>query len=339
MLTAQKSFPQLSKALGLATPVYFKREDLHPYLSHKGRSIPKMIEKYIKQGTLNFVISSSGNAALASAMFICNYNQKHAKKLGLTIFIGEKIDKEKLKIIKAVIARSPDVKSGQRSNLTNNGIASLPAEARNDNFIAIKQVPNPKQSAFLMDKHGEAKNLRQSTDDSALAGYYDLAKELTQIKNLSAVFIPTSSGTTAQGLFEGFKKLKICPQIHIVQTDFCHPMVNWIASCPPSACASGAGRRASPPKAAPRNDKTSLALAIVDKVAHRKTAVLKIIQDTNGGTWVADNSQIKSAINLIKKTANIAVSANSALSVVGLQNALKQNYKFNGPVACLITGK
>ena len=33
--------------------LYFKREDLHPYGSHKGRSITVMIDIYIKEGILS----------------------------------------------------------------------------------------------------------------------------------------------------------------------------------------------------------------------------------------------------------------------------------------------
>jgi len=86
----------LAKQLGLPA-LYFKREDLHPYGSHKGRSIPKMIEKYTTEGICDFVISSSGNAALAAALFIKEHNEKNpTNKLNLKIYIGYRIDKEKL---------------------------------------------------------------------------------------------------------------------------------------------------------------------------------------------------------------------------------------------------
>ena len=69
MITPQEPFPALAKAVGL-TDIYLKREDLHTYGSHKGRSIPVMIDHYLKEGSKNFAISSSGNAALAAALYV-----------------------------------------------------------------------------------------------------------------------------------------------------------------------------------------------------------------------------------------------------------------------------
>ena len=189
MITPQNQANKLASAIGLQTPLYLKREDLHPSGSHKGRSIPLMIEHYTRQGARDFVISSSGNAALAAAKFVIEHNRADSRfrgndKLKLSIFVGKKIDDVKLK-----------------------GILRF-AQDDNRKRVMIRQVANPKQAAFQMDKLGRVKNLRQSTDDIALLGYEELAKELAEIKNLSAVFIPTSSGTTAQGLYEGFKNVQ-----------------------------------------------------------------------------------------------------------------------------------
>jgi len=292
MLTPQILAKNLSQQLGI--DIYLKREDLHPYGSHKGRSIPLIINRYQKAGWRDFVISSSGNAALAAALAIKKYNQNHpTDQLTLKIFAGKNIDLNKLKIIKDKIA-------GDKSNT-----------------ITIQQVANPKQRAFSLAKQGHAKFLRQSTDDSALIGYYELARELAKIKNLSAVFIPTSSGTTAQGLYESFKKLKLNPQIHIAQTSSCHPMIKE--------------RSASAEK--------SLATAIVDKVAHRKLKILGVIKNSHGAGWIASNKKIRQAMRLIKRTENLTISPNSALAIVGLLQANKQGFKFNNPVVCLITGK
>src|ERR1035437_8229763 len=76
MLTPQKNYPNLAKALGVSS-LYLKREDLHPYGSHKGRSIPVMIDHYVKDGKRHFAISSSGNAALAAAMYLKELNGKN----------------------------------------------------------------------------------------------------------------------------------------------------------------------------------------------------------------------------------------------------------------------
>ncbi len=298
MLTPQNKTLKLAKAIGLNADLYLKREDLHPYSSHKGRSIPLMIERYAKKGWRNFVISSSGNAGLAAAYAVKKYNDKEKNnKINLKIFVGENIDGGKFQRILRF--------------------------AQDDRNIEIKQVLNPKQQAFLLDKTGKTKNLRQSTDDLALFGYYELAKELSKIKNLSAVFIPTSSGTTAQGLYEGFKKLKLKPQIHVVQTDYCHPIVGGHGE---------KGRGKIPPS-------PSIANAIVDKIAHRKKNILKIIKNSRGSGWMANNKEIGEIIKLVAKNEKIKISANSALSLVGLRQAVKAGWKLKGKVACLITGK
>lgn len=286
-------YSRLSRALGLEYDVYLKREDQHKYGSHKGRSIPLMIKKYFKEDNITkFVISSSGNAAIAAVYAVQAHNRNNPIKIKLTIFIGQNINPDKLKILLTII---------------------------NDPNIKLEQVEKPKQRAFQMDKNSEAKLLRQSTDDKALEGYLELAEELIKIPNLSAVFIPTSSGTTAEGLGNAFLNFKKNIQIHIVQTTSCHPMIEMIE------------------KTKTIKEK-SLADAIVDKIAYRKENVAKIIEQTNGHAWIASNQEIKEVIELIKNTCQTKISNNSALSVVGLKQALEKKWKFSGPVACLITG-
>jgi threonine synthase len=295
MLTPQPQAKQLAKTLGLNTELYLKREDLHLHGSHKGRSVPVMIEKYIQLGKTDFCISSSGNAAISAAIFVNEYNAKQKNsKLSLKIFIGNNISEEKFKIIKKLLNKS----------------------------VLSQRTSNPKQSAFQMDKEGLAQNLRQSTDDTALLGYAGLAKELAAIKNLNAIFIPTSSGTTAQALYEEFKKLKLSPQIHIIQTDACHPIAEafHLLSIKTSATPSIAG-------------------AIVDNVARRKEKVVTALKTSKGNAWVCGNKEIKNAVALTKKTEKITISPNSALAVAGLIQAIKNNWKFNGPAVCILTGR
>jgi len=298
MKTHQPTFIELNKALGL--DVYLKREDEHKYSSHKGRSIPLMVKKYNKEEDItNFVISSSGNAAIAAIHTIQAHNKNNANNLTLKIFVGQNIDKKKLKVLKAIIE---------------------------DKNISLEQVKKPKQSAFALDKAGKAKNLRQSTDDNALMGYYELAEEVNNIPNLQAIFVPTSSGTTAQGLGMAFDIIPASkfggqqhPQIHIVQTTSCHPIAeefdkNFEAT------------------------ETSLAGAIVDNVAHRKEKVIEQIKKSSGSGWIVTDEELKNAINLVEETCKIKISYNSALSVAGLIKAMNSGWKFDGAIVCLITG-
>ncbi|MBP6859048.1 MAG: PLP-dependent lyase/thiolase [Candidatus Magasanikbacteria bacterium] len=296
-LTPQREAKKLASAFATDIKLYLKREDLHPYGSHKGRSIPHMIETYVQNGITNFCISSSGNAALAAALYIKKYNTKHkSSRLTLTIFLGKNINKEKLAIL----------------------------ENLDETTIHIEKTDNPKQSAFKMDKASLAKNLRQSTDDTALVGYADLAHELSTIKNLQAIFIPTSSGTTAEGLYKSFTHMGLKPQIHVVQTTSCHPIAQ--------AFAPTITQLQSPTE-------TSLAGAIVDKIVFRKNNVLQAVKKSKGNTWICTNAEIKQAIKIIKKTENIDISANSALSVAALSQAIKNNWDCTGAAVCLITGR
>ncbi|MBI2037349.1 MAG: PLP-dependent lyase/thiolase [Candidatus Magasanikbacteria bacterium] len=291
MITPQPKAGTLAKIIGLHTDLYLKREDIHPYGSHKGRSIPLMIDHYAASGQTYFCISSSGNAALSAIHAIQKLNNKKPSQFfTLHIFVGKHIDPEKLKRLQEAIT--------------------------NPAHITIEQVDSPKQTAFQMDKQGKTRNLRQSTDDTALIGYEVLADELAEIKDLAAVFIPTSSGTTAQGLYNGFKKHGLKPQIHIVQTPKCHPFVD-----------------------SDLQTKTSLANAIVDNIGYRKEAIQQILSESGGQGWVVSDKEIEKAITQVKETENIDISPNSALSVAGLQLAIKNDWQCNGPVVCLITGK
>ena len=290
MKTPQQSFPELNTAIG--TEVYLKREDLHKYKSHKGRSIPLMLKRYAKEGDTKFVISSSGNAAIAGALATLNHNRNnpHAQ-VTLDIFIGKQIDEKKKKL--------------------------LEREANGDG-ITITQVERPKQAAFQMEKEGTARFLRQSTDDLALEGYLSLAQDLSKIPDLKAVFVPTSSGTTAQALKIGFDELDRNIQIHIVQTSAVHPMAEAFDS-------NG-------------ETETSAASAIVDKIAHRKEAVVQAVQQSGGHGWIVTDEQIKEARKIVRETTNIDISPNSALAVAAVQKALAGGWTWDGPVASLITG-
>ena len=299
MKTPQLPVPKLAQALGLTTELWFKREDLHKHGSQKGRSIPLMIKEYYRQGIRKFIISSSGNAALSAIIDIQNHNLSKSKEpLSLTIFVGEHIEPRKLDKLKKAIT---------------------------DSHIKLEQTEYAKATALQLEKENpDTKYLRQSTDELALRGYLELAEELGKIPELFAVFIPTSSGTTAQGLALGFQKLTPPPQLHIVQTSSCHPIVDAIS--PPSEGGAGGGE-------------TSLASGIVDNVGHRKEALAEAVKASNGNGWIITNEEIKQAIEIVKKTTELTISGTSALSIAGLQKALKNGWKPTGTVVCLITGE
>ncbi len=294
MKTPQQQYPELAKAIGISE-LYLKREDLHSYGSHKGRSIPFMIKQYTKQGIRDFVISSSGNAALAALRAVQIHNTNNPQKgLSLKIFIGNHVDQHKLAVLK---------------------------KEKNDANIFIEQVDRPKQSAFLLGKKEGVIFLRQSTDELALVGYNELAQELLKIPDLSAVFIPTSSGTTAQAVAETFLDTSILPQVNIVQTIACHPIAQEFIKPSEEISDSQAG-------------------AIVDHIAHRKQAVINTITQTNGTGLIPLEEEITQAIELIKTHTDITtITANGALGLAGLLHALKNKKIFDGAVCCVVTGR
>jgi len=292
MKTPQQSYPKLAKALG-AEEIYLKREDLHKYGSHKGRSIPLMIKRYVKDGIRNFVISSSGNAALAAIRATSRHNANNPEKqITLKVFIGERIPEHKRQALEKEIE---------------------------NRSIELVQTERPKQQAFQLGKEDDIINLRQSTDDLALEGYADLAKELSKIPDLRAVFVPTSSGTTAQALGQLFSQLEADIQVHIVQTAACSTIAEAFDTID-------------------AKQESSIAGAIVDNVAHRKQSVIDLIKQTGGSGWIVSDEEIKKAINMVKKKTNIDISPNSALSVAGLSKALQEKFDCSGVAACLITG-
>lgn len=309
LVTPNEKYEGLGQRIGNGqfASLYFKREDLHPYKSHKGRSIPHMIDSHLKEGYRHFVISSSGNAALASAMHIQKINSQNVgeDKIKLEILVGKNINRQKLEKIQ-------DMEDGE---------------------IKISIEDRPLQSLFLKTKDPFVKSLRQSNDDLALVGYEKLAQELCEIKDLRAVFIGTSSGTTAQALAGYFKSNKKKIEVHIVQTTSCHPIADLFDKNS-SLVSHNVGEK-------------SLADAIVDHTALRKDAIYKLFKgkkteqkETKGNNaWIASNDEIESAICITEKETGLKISNNSALSVVGLIQAVFAGYSWDGDVACIICGE
>jgi threonine dehydratase len=303
MTTPLEHYPDLAAAIGVSD-LYFKREDLHHYGSHKGRSIPVMIDKYYADGDRRFAISSSGNAALAAALYIRELNAKNTEPAELDIFVGNHVAPHKLEKLKK-IADAPE----------------------NGSHIRILVKERPLQALTQAINDG-IRSLRQSTDDTALIGYEslgeELAAELTTTKANpkkagGAVFIGTSSGTTAQALAGYFIKKKLPIQVHIVQTSSCHPLSDAF------------GMYEGP-------DEKSDADAIVDISAQRKSALIPLIEKTGGKGWFATNENIATAQDLVKKHTGLDISTNSALSIVGAMQATYAGHEIAGPVICLICG-
>lgn len=288
--TLQKSYPNLANKIGLSR-LWIKHEYLNEAGSHKIRLLEKLIKNHLKKGQKKFVISSSGNAAIAAAYYLTKYVKI---KTNLMIFISKNISAEKFQRLKKVIGNCQDIK--------------------------IRKVLRPKQQAFLFSKKHNAIFLRGSTEPTAPQAYYSLAKELAQIPNLKSIFIPTSSGITALGLHQGFKKLKKKIEIHLVQTEKIHPLTrNFDHQFSPQ--------------------KTSLANAIVDRIGLRKQETNKIVQESLGSGWIISDQALKQAKKILKTETNISINTyNSFLSLAGVIKAKKTKWPLSGTVCCLFTG-
>ena len=155
--------------------IYFKREDQNITGSAKDRAISLQINNLIKQNYKEAVISSTGNAAI-SAQYFCN-----KYKIPLKIFVSSHIKPEKLKLI--------------------------------SNFILSKK---PISDAFKYAKNNNAYLLRQSTDPIALIAYSEIAKEiLKELPQVTSIFVPSGSGTTALGIASIYKNVFIVqPSVH-----------------------------------------------------------------------------------------------------------------------------
>lgn len=291
MKTPQLPHEELAEILGVKE-LYLKREDLHPYGSHKGRSIPVMIDKYMAEGKNHFVVSSSGNAAVAAAMEInrIKHNNPH-EDVSLRVYVGFKIDPRKLQQLKRHMS----------------------------DVVEITQTDKPKMRAMKEAREEDLVYLRQSTDKFAIDGYHQLAKELIHIPEISDVFVPTSSGTAAQGLAEYFNENGHNIAVHVVQTPACHPIATALG-------------------ATPEDGNKSIAGAIVDKVAHRKKAILKALEKNGGRGFIVDDKIVNEAMLMTKSYAKIDLSPNSALSVAGLIKAVSEGFEPKGTVCCIVTG-
>ncbi len=300
MVTPNEQHDSLAKAIG-CNGLYFKREDLHPLGSHKGRSIPVMIDKFSSDGSKRFAISSSGNAALAAALYI-----KDKPGITLEIFVGENISSKKLVRLE---------------NIALVGLTNLDTQGN----ITITKTARPIQALTKAIQRG-AVSLRQSTNDLALIGYTSLAEEISEIEEAGAVFIGTSSGTTAQALAQYFLKNEKPIQVHMIQTSSCHPMLGLTDLSRLEVTDN-------------KEQEVSIADAIVDKTAFRKTVLIPFIEETGGAGWYASNDEILEAQKMTKSETGLDISANSALSVVGAIKATREKHNIKGSLVCVICGE
>lgn len=278
--------PELAAKIGFSS-LFLKMESQNPTGSHKDRGLAYQISYYINSGVKEFVISSSGNSSISAAALLQNRPEK------LTIFLSEKAEQTKLNRLNKYI--------GNSGNITT---------------VFTKR---PVSQAFQYAKKTGATLLRGSTDRIAPEGYKSIAFELIDSEAIiNNIILPCSSGTTTSGIYKGYEFLgQKCPTIHVVQTEFVHPIAdNFDKNF--------------------QQKTSSIAKAIVDRVAHRQNEVNEILIKTGGKGWIVSDEEILSAQQLLSKY-NIECSNEGAMTIAAIFKANVSGLKLDNSV-CIITG-
>jgi threonine synthase len=183
----------------------------------------------------------------------------------------------------------------------------------NSKRIKINQGFKPKSDAILFAKKNDFINLRASTDTNALIGYKTISYELeSEARSSDGIFIPVSSGTAALGIALGFEDLGIKIPIYLCQTT----KINSIASEFDMDF---------------YDTETSLADAIVDRVAIRKNELIRVVNDTHGDAFVISDELLFIAKEKMLRNGK-DFSFNSLLGLAGLLKAKSQGKKINNPI-------
>ncbi len=284
----------LAKQLNLQE-IYLKREDLNPTGSHKDRGLTFQISAHIQDGQKEFVISSSGNSAISAVHLL-----KDSKKI-LHIFLSSKLSVQKITRLVTPL-----------KNISNDIFKGKDTEFENFQFYFSDK---PLSNAFSFAKKNELTLLRGSTDIYGFEGFKTIVYEIQSQKiDYDSIFIPTSSGTTAKGIYEALEKTK---PLHLIQTTKINTLVHrFDKDYNPSV--------------------TSLADSIVDRVGHRAMEIEEIIKNSKGTGWIISDSEILKAQEILKNL-NIQTSNESALTIAGIMKAKKNGWKIKKPL-CIFTG-
>jgi len=262
--------------------IFFKCEYENPTGSVKDRGMVCQISSIFSQNIKQAVISSSGNAAISAASYC------RLAGIKLTVFVSKQVNKMKHKRLK-------------------------------DMDVKIILSDTPLKDSVLFARLNHAYHLRQSIDDNSRVGYKTIAYEMSKdVKNIDAVFIPVSSGSTLVGISRGFDDLGMKVAMHAVQTTRVHPISEQFDN----PCIK---------------ESTSLADAIVAKYTPRKDEVISIIKISRGWGWTLDDKAIIEAHKFLIEQ-KIYCSYEGALALAAVYKAKRNNRIYKNPV-CLLTGK
>lgn len=257
--------------LGNSSKLFIKREDLNPTGSWKDRGTAYKLSKLINNDVKEAVISSSGNAAISYLKYATENDFK------MHVVVSPEINDEKKEIIESSLNNIHEIHY------------ATTARAESAKIAAKLGIPN----------------LRASTDDEILVGYWSLGLELykdiiskNRDKNI-IIICSVSSGTTAVGIARGLQleieKTENMPKFIFTQTSECHPLVDSEVQF-----------------------EESLAEAIVDKALLRKPMLQKILTETNGYALSISNEQLVEAKSYTKSK-SIDLSYTSLLPIAGFR--------------------
>ena len=253
---------------------YIKRDDLLFLGCSKQRGITYLMYRHLQDGRSRFVLSSSGNTALV-AMYAALQVPDRIKHL--IVFLDKKIPDNKLV---RVFSRLRNYLS---KDLFDSALARKDIEFNN---IRVNFSSDPRLDAFKYSREFEFLNIRTSTDEYAVQGFKDLGRELyNQLRELNfsvdQVFIPSSSGATALGLFYGLEENGILPKINVVQTTKVYSLVK-------------------PLFRSVEEEDQHPASSIVDYLGHRRKEVLSMIQHTKGRGWIISSKETIESYEILK---------------------------------------
>jgi len=258
---------------------YFKREDQNITGSAKDRAIPVQITNLKNQGFTSAVISSTGNAAISAAYFC------HQNDIDLTIFLSSTVSAQKLNLLKQY----------------------------NHEIIFS---PQPISDAIKFSKTNNVYLLRQSTDPSALDGYSQITDDLlSQIPQITSIFIPIGSGTTLLGISQ---KLPKTVKIFGAQSS-ANPTISKLFDN----------------QFTPENRLITDALSV--KFLPQKKEVINTIKNSQGNCFTLQNEAIIYASSYLESK-GIVTSLEGALAFTAYQKAIKNKIEVGEYPVILLTG-
>lgn len=168
--------------------IWLKREDQNPTGSLKDRGMAFVVSKAVSDGHKNFVLSSSGNAAISASQYCASIGAN------LFVYVSPRMNPEKLKVLKS-----------------------------GNSKVTVTERPLSESQKFTSENNYFS--LRLSRIEFAPEGYKTIAFEINQnIGKIDDIFIPVSSGVCALGIYRGFCLLDCLPRIHICQGTLRNPI-------------------------------------------------------------------------------------------------------------------